>query len=201
MIKWKLCGTRRCRLHWSQDIFSGLQVLKEDKLGPGVLLGIAMPIISQMIVEGRSEESHGHELKDADKDRCVTVLIRMCTVSSQLFMLSLYVHEVAQPETAHEVCALYSRDADAEMKCSFQSFATVCSSYWCFVCCTQARHLCRETNVVDVAVQTLGEMASHMLWPHYQQLLGHFLKAMQRQGEANKASLASCLRKLKERML
>lgn len=45
---------------------------------------------------------------------------------------------------------------------------------------------CRQANVVDVAVSSLGEMAAHMSWLHYQQLLGHFLKAMQRQGEANK---------------
>jgi hypothetical protein len=48
--------------------------------------------------------------------------------------------------------------------------------------------LCREANVVDTAVQTLGEVAAHLAWPHYQQLLGHFLKAMQRLGEANKVT-------------
>jgi len=44
----------------------------------------------------------------------------------------------------------------------------------------------REANVVDTAVHTLGEVAAHLAWPHYQQLLGHFLKAMQRLGESNK---------------
>lgn len=46
-----------------------LQVLKEGRLGPGVLLGVAMPLISQLIVEGRGGEAMGHELKEADKDR------------------------------------------------------------------------------------------------------------------------------------
>ena len=46
-----------------------LQVLGEDHLGPGVLLSIVMPLISQMVIEGRSEEASGHEMKDADKDR------------------------------------------------------------------------------------------------------------------------------------
>ncbi len=46
-----------------------LQVLGEGRLGPGVLLSIVMPLISQMIIEGRSEEASGHELKDVDKDR------------------------------------------------------------------------------------------------------------------------------------
>ena len=40
--------------------------------------------------------------------------------------------------------------------------------------------------MVDTAVQTVGEVAARLAWPHYQQLLGHFLKAMQRLGEANK---------------
>ena len=43
--------------------------------------------------------------------------------------------------------------------------------------------------MVDTAVQTVGEVAARLAWPHYQQLLGHFLKAMQRLGEANKVRL------------
>lgn len=46
-----------------------LQVMKDGKLGPGVLVGVAMPVISQMIVEGRADESSGHELKESDKDK------------------------------------------------------------------------------------------------------------------------------------
>ena len=49
--------------------------------------------------------------------------------------------------------------------------------------------MCREANVVDTAVQTVGEVAARLTWPHYQQLLGPFLKAMQRLGEANKVGL------------
>ena len=40
--------------------------------------------------------------------------------------------------------------------------------------------------MADVAVSTLGDIAAHLAWPHYQQLLGHFLKGMQRQGDTNK---------------
>ena len=43
--------------------------------------------------------------------------------------------------------------------------------------------------MADAAVQTLSEIAAHMAWPHYQQLLGHFLKAMQRQTETNKVPI------------
>lgn len=43
--------------------------MKEDQLSAGTLLGVAMPLLAQMIVEGRSAELSGHEFKDADKDR------------------------------------------------------------------------------------------------------------------------------------
>ena len=46
-----------------------LQLVKDGQLGPGTILGVAMPLLAQMIVEGRSEERGGHELKDADRDR------------------------------------------------------------------------------------------------------------------------------------
>ena len=39
------------------------QAAREGSLGPGMLLAVAVPLLAQMVVEGRSAEERGHELK------------------------------------------------------------------------------------------------------------------------------------------
>lgn len=51
-----------------------LQAVEGGKLASGILIEIAIPILSQMIREGRSKEAPGHELKDSDRDKWVSCL-------------------------------------------------------------------------------------------------------------------------------
>ena len=53
-------------LMW-QLISHAAQVMQDGSLGPGTLLGIGMPLLSQMITEGKAGEGAGHEMKQADR--------------------------------------------------------------------------------------------------------------------------------------
>lgn len=46
-----------------------VQLLEQGRLGSGVLLSVATPLLAQMVIEGRASEDAGHELKDTDRDR------------------------------------------------------------------------------------------------------------------------------------
>ena len=39
---------------------------------------------------------------------------------------------------------------------------------------------------MDAAIRVLGDLARHLAWQHYQQLLGRFLRDMQHQADGNK---------------
>ncbi|KAK9845304.1 hypothetical protein WJX81_002986 [Elliptochloris bilobata] len=87
------------------------QAVAADELRPATLLGVIVPLLQQMIIEGKAAEGGGHELKELDRDR--------------------------------------------------------------------------EANVVTAAIAALAATAGALAWPHYQQLLGRFMRIMGR--DAGKA--------------
>ena len=54
----------------------------------------------------------------------------------------------------------------------------------------------RGSNAADAAIAVLSDVALQLAWRHYQQLLGRFMRTMGREGDSNKAQLASlvCIR-------
>lgn len=44
-------------------------MVQADKLDSASIMEVALPLLSQMIREGRSAEDPGHELKSSDRDK------------------------------------------------------------------------------------------------------------------------------------
>ena len=51
--------------------------------------------------------------------------------------------------------------------------------------------LCREANVTETAITVLGQVAMHVQWQQYKQILSHFLRHMTSQSTSSEPSKVS----------
>lgn len=65
------------------------QMLKDGRVGASTLLNVALPLLAQMIIEGRAAESAGHELKAIDKDRSAMSCLLVHGPTLEVLLMSL----------------------------------------------------------------------------------------------------------------